>query len=120
MNLKERLRQIAKNKIAKTQIKSNVNSKSSAAKTRKPRVAKSSKSNNGTAYKRLPSFFPEAPIGFYVYRKPLEARFPTERERELAREFLEEAKNKQTSAVRQEKILPQQNQKIQCHSVQQK
>lgn len=89
MNLKEKLRKIAKEKILKSQTVV-TSKKSCVAKLKKPHVAQS-KVKRVDGANRLPKYFPEAPIDFFVYNKPPEARLQNDKVRELAKKFLESA-----------------------------
>lgn len=77
MNLREKLQQIAKNKILKTQ-------KSTVTKKSKSRAGKKEKS---IKEKKTEIFFPQIPIGFFKYKRPAEAEEKNRTLHELAEKF---------------------------------
>lgn len=104
MNLKEHLRQIAINKIKKTQISSTNVQKS------KSRVAKKSNKDEKiekNASQKPSSFFVEIPVGHFGYVRPAEARYPTEAVRELTKKFQEEFLKRESE--RKKRILSRKN-----------
>lgn len=77
MNLKEKLQQIAKNKILKSQ-------KSTVTKKSKSRAGKNT---NVTKNKNAATYFPQVPIGFFKYTRPTEAAQKNQTLHELAENF---------------------------------
>lgn len=105
MNLKEKLQQIARNKILKSQ--KNV----SVEKVSKPRVAKTKKTIKSVASQKQLTYFPEIPVGFFGYSRPAEARPPTEKVRELTKTFTNTLKNKKATKAKKLRYVSNSNKK---------
>lgn len=97
MNLSDRLRKIAIEKIQRTQIAKKINcvantkKKPCVARSEKPHVAIESKETIETAEKL---FFPKIPIGFFGYSKPFESRAKSETLKRFTEEFERKLKQK--------------------------
>lgn len=98
MNLKEKLQQIAKSKILKSQQSVTVK------KVKTPRVAK--KAIKSVASQRQLTYFPEVPVGFFGYSRPAEARPPTEKVRELTKKFKDNLATKKSAPTIKMRYIP--------------
>lgn len=107
MNLRDKLQQIAKNKILKTQ-KSTVTNKGKSRAVKKTKVSKN---------RQADTYFPQIPVGFFSYKRPAEAEQKNQTLRELAEKFkgnfsinIDNAKT-QARKRQQQKIVESQYQK---------
>lgn len=99
MNLKEKLQQIAKNKILKSQHSATV------VKIKKTRVAKKVQKDHGVKSDKQLAYFPEVPIGFFGYNRPAEARPPSELVRELAKKLQEKVLSKKSAPTKKMRYI---------------
>lgn len=107
MNLKERLQQIAKEKIKKTQTSTTSVRKNSIHVAKTTTKNEKIKKVEKIASEKSASFFPEIPVGFFGYSRPSEARYPSEKVRELTKKF--QNKLSQQKIAKQKRISPYQN-----------
>lgn len=99
MNLKERLQQIAKNKIANSQ------KSPTTVKVKKTRVAKKVEKTQTVNSDQKLTYFPEVPVGHFGYSRPAEARPPTEKVRELTKKLHEKVLNKQRAPTKRMRYI---------------
>lgn len=95
MNLKEKLQQIAKNKILKSQ-----NVKTVVKSPKKPRVTNKVKIIESIAGDSTATYFPEIPKNHIEYSRPAESRSPTEKVRELTKKFQENLKSQKRAPTK--------------------
>lgn len=79
--LRTTMRQLAREKIIKSQQSAKSKSKSKSTKSKKSDKSKSSKTQT------TKTFFPEIPTGYFGYSRPHESRLPTEREKKIIEKF---------------------------------
>lgn len=101
MNLKERLQQIAKNKLRKTQI-SPTNVRKNNTRTAKKSIKNEKTEKVEIASRKTKNNNREIPDGNFGYSRPAEARPPSETVRELTKRFQEQLikKNKNIKKIR--------------------